>query len=116
MRELFCDNECNKNLDFVYVHGYYFGDRLMEGVLFKVRVVDGNTECFGLHPESEPYMTQFNWDYWKARCEEYCINIDIAQCPYCKEDVLVEDEETIAARPEPVAINMKSAKDILGEI
>ena len=114
MRELFCDNECNKKLDFVYVHGYDFGDRLMEGVMFKVKVIDGKPECFGLHPDSEPYMTQFNWDYWKKRCNEYCINLDIAQCPHCKEDVLVEDEEMVAARPKPVAIGMKSANDVLG--
>jgi len=112
MRKLFCDNECNKKLEFVYVHGYDFGDRLMEDVLFKVEVIDGKGVCIGLHPDSEPYMAQFNWEHWKQRCEMYCVNIDIAQCPHCKEDVLVEDEDI--ERPEPVAIGMKSAKDILG--
>lgn len=113
MRELFCD-ECNKKLDFIYVHGYDFGDRIMEGVRFKVRVIDSKPECFGLHPDSEPYMVQFDWEHWKKRCEEFCERADLAECPHCGEDVLVEDEETAASRPEPVAINMKSAKDILG--
>jgi len=116
MRSLFCDNKCNKDLNFVYVHGYDFGDRLMEGVMFKVEVVDGKGVCVGLHPDSEPYMAQFNWEHWKKRCEEHCVNIDIAQCPHCGEDVLVEDEETAASRPEPVAINMASTKDILNDI
>lgn len=114
MRSLFCDNKCNKDLKFVYVHGYDFGDRLMEDVMFKVEVVDGKGLCTGLHPDAEPYMIQFNWDYWKKKCEEHCENIDIAICPFCGEDILVEDEETI--RPKPVAIGMKSAKDILGEL
>lgn len=116
MRLLFCDNKCNKALQYVYVNGYDFGDRLMEGVMFKIEVVDGKAICTGVHSESEPYMIQFDWEHWKKRCEDFCVNADIAQCPHCGEDVLVEDEETAAERPEPVAIGMKPTKDILNEI
>lgn len=90
MRDLLCDNKCN--IDFIYVNGYDFGDRIMEGVKFKVRVVNGKPECFGMDPDSEPYMVQFDWKYWKQKCEDYCDDIDIAQCPQCKQDILVEDE------------------------
>jgi hypothetical protein len=113
MKELFCE-ECNKKLEFVFVHGYDFGDRLMEDVFFKVRVVNGKPECFGLKEECKPYMVQFNWEHWKKRCEEFCEDLDIATCPNCNYDVLVEDDETAASRPPPKPIGLKKAKDILG--
>lgn len=113
MRDLFCEN-CDKKLDFVYVDGYSFGDRLMEGILFKVKVVDNKPECIGVSEDDEPYMTQFNWEHWKKRCEEFCEDLDIATCPNCNYDVLVEDDETAASRPPPKPIGLKKAKDILG--
>jgi hypothetical protein len=113
MREkLFCE-ECNKELDFVYVHGYDFGDRVMEGVRFKVRITGAEPDCFGVDDDSEAYMIQFNWEHWKKRCEEYCENADIAQCPECRDDVIIEDDETAASRPEPVVVKVSSAADVL---
>lgn len=110
--EFFCET-CNKKIDFVFIHGYDFGDRLMEDVFFKVRSIDGKPECFGLKEECEPYMAQFNWEHWKKRCEEHCETYDLGTCPHCNDDVLVEDEETAISRPEPVAIKVSSATDVL---
>lgn len=89
MDSLFCD-KCNKKLDFVYVDGYFFGDRLMEGVLFKVKMTNDKSDCFGVHSEAEIYMEQFNWGYWKTQCDDFCFNLDIALCPFCQDEVCVE--------------------------
>lgn len=113
-KEFFCE-ECNKQIDYVLIHGYDFGDRMMEDVYFKVRSVDGKPECFGVTEDSEPYMVQFNWKYWKKRCEQHCETYDIGTCPECQDDVIIEDNETAESRPEPISINLTSAKDILNQ-
>jgi len=116
MKKLFCET-CNKELDFVYVFGYNFGDRIMEGVSFKVKVVNNKGICIGVHPDSKPYMIQFNWEYWKKQCEDYCNNLDLAQCPICNDEVLVEDEETAASKPKPIFIGKsESILNILNRI
>ena len=110
--EIFCEC-CNKQLEFVYVDGYSFGDRLMEGVMFSVKAIEGKPNCFGCRKEYELYMKQFNWDHWKKQCEDYCDDLDIATCPICGNDVVVEDEETVGNRPKPIAIGVQNAKDII---
>ena len=97
---IICDN-CGADLDYVLVDGYAFGDRTMEGVMFKARLsnmkeVDGKRKqtgwtCIGVREEDEAYMKQFDWNYWSNLCEEYCERNDLAQCPLCgEEEVLVE--------------------------
>jgi hypothetical protein len=91
MKILFCE-ECDKNLDFIYINGYDFGDRLMEGVMFKVKLVNEKYECIGVKENSEPYMAQFNWEHWKKRCEDFVDDYDIATCPECGYDVIINEE------------------------
>jgi hypothetical protein len=57
-------------------------------------------------------MEQFNWEHWKKRCEEFCESLDIATCPECEDDVLVEDNKAAINRPKPIAIEPKKLKDI----
>ena len=90
MRKLFCDN-CQKELDFVYVDGYGFGEAIMDGVVYKVKNTNGKPECIGFEEMYKGYMIQFNWQYWKEMCEAYCKNLDIAACPNCEDDVIVND-------------------------
>ena len=103
--ELHCDL-CKKDLDFVYVSGYDFGDRLMETVMFKVKIKEGKPHCFGVKAGQEKYMQKFNWEHWKSICEEYCEDLDIASCPTCGDDIVVEDEKTAKNRPEPKAYGL----------
>lgn len=111
---LFCEF-CNQEIDHVLIHGYDFGDRMMEDVYFKVRSIDGKPECFGVIEDSKAYMKQFNWDHWKERCEEHCKTYDLGTCPTCHDDVVIEDDETTSSKPEPIAINIKSAKDMMDQ-
>lgn len=89
---IICEN-CGKELEFVYVDGYAFGDKLMEGVLFKVSLSEEGWLCLGLKAaEDSKYMEQFNWSYWKSSCLEYCKTVDFVECPICgEEEVLVEE-------------------------
>ncbi len=88
--KIICDN-CGADLDYVLVDGYAFGDRMMEGVMFRVRLFEDRWICDGVRDEDKAYMSKFDWKYWKSRCEEYCQANDLAQCPLCgEEEVLVE--------------------------
>jgi len=89
--KIFCDN-CEKELDFVLIDGYLFGDRLLEGVMFKISLSENGRTCIGVDSESEVYMKQLNWKYWKKQCEDFCTEYDLAECPYCGEEVLIEQE------------------------
>ena len=87
---IICDG-CKKELDYVLVNGYPFGDRLMEGVMFKVCLSKNKWICIGVEEEAKEYIKQFNWKYWKSICESFCNENDLAHCPLCgEEEVLVE--------------------------
>lgn len=92
--QIICDG-CGRKLDYVLVDGYGFGDKMMEGVMFKVRLSDSGWVCEGMKDkDTEAYMEQFNWDYWSERCEEFVAGDDVAECPYCgDQEVGIWDEE-----------------------
>jgi hypothetical protein len=91
MTKLFCET-CNEEQDTVFVDGYDFGDKLMEGVKFKVKFIDGKAKCIGVEEDSEPYMKQFDWEHWKKRCEEFAQDYDVFICVKCGDDVYDEDQ------------------------
>ena len=60
-----------------YLNGYHFGDRLMEGVSYGVKVnSNGDLETF-IPKSSQDYMDDFNCKKWLDRAEEYAKNNDI---------------------------------------
>lgn len=87
--KLICDN-CG-NIDHVLVDGYDFGDRVMEGVMFKVEDKDGKPHAIGVIDSCKEYFEDFNKDTWLRRCEAFCEDLDIAECPNCGGDVEVWD-------------------------
>ena len=80
--KVICDG-CGKMLDWIYVDGYSFGDRMMEDVRFKVKLANGKFECLEVEDDAKPYMVQFDWNHWKKECEDFCRRNDIAECPKC---------------------------------
>jgi len=87
--KLICDN-CGE-IGHVLVDGYGFGDRLLEGVMFKVRDVNGKPKVDGVTEDSQEYFNGLNAKKWIKECEKYCKELDIATCPNCDEDVPVWD-------------------------
>ena len=81
--------ECERMVDEVLIDGYIFGDRLLEGVMFRVIDVDGVPKCIGVTSECEPYFSQLNTVMWLDRCEEFCKNYDFGECPKCSDDVII---------------------------
>jgi hypothetical protein len=92
--------KCKKIVDEVNVHGYGFGDRMLEGVMYRVKNVDGKPVLLGIvdgkniiDPKDDAYMHGLNNKHWNELCLEYCEDLDIAACPDCSDDVLVWGEE-----------------------
>jgi len=83
--ELECDT-CGK-LDYVLVDGYPFGDRLLEGVMFKVEDKNGKPHPIGVVKEAEKYFSDFNEKKWLRACEDFCRSEDLATCPKCQGEI-----------------------------
>ena len=83
--KLKCDT-CGE-LDYVLVDGYPFGDRLLEGVMFKVEDKNGKPHTIGVIEEAKEYFSDFNEKKWLRACDEFCLTEDLATCPKCQGEV-----------------------------
>lgn len=92
--------KCNKAVDEVNVDGYGFGDRMLEGVMYRVKNMDGKPVLLGIisvndeviDPKDDAYMHKLNNDYLNKVCLKYCEDLDIAYCPTCSDEILVWGE------------------------
>lgn len=113
---LYCEF-CKKELPYALVDGYNFGDRLLEGVMFKVEHRNEGPNCIGVEESSEAYMKGLNWEHWKKKCEEYCEDLDIAQCPDCHDDIDFIIYSPDDKKPKPVFVGKSiSAQDLFSQI
>ncbi len=85
-KQVKCES-CGSNT--VHVDGYAFGDRVLDGVMFVVKDIDGKPVCQGVVPGAEAYFSKLNKKRYKKECEEYCVQLDLANCAACGEDVEV---------------------------
>ena len=81
---------CTKcgEIDHVFIDGYPFGDRLLEGVLFKVEDKNGKPHAIGVAEESAEYFSGLNEKKWLKECEAFCLELDIIECPICYDEIL----------------------------
>lgn len=81
---------CGK-LDFVLFNGYSVGDRLLEDVMFRVRVDDQRKYSVDVSLGSRAYFAQFNEQVWLDKVLSYVTNrSDFLACPTCNDDVSVD--------------------------
>jgi len=114
--ELKCDN-CGM-IDHVLVDGYWFGDRLLESVMFKVKDQDGIPTALGVFEAATEYFSDLNQQKWLKACEEFCETLDFAQCPKCGDDVVVWGNPVITGitPPAPKVIQMTRGSDLIKDI
>lgn len=78
-----------------YVDGYSFGDRLLEGVMFEITIVDGEAKCLGVVESAKAYCAKFS----KKQMAEWCAEaVELAVEDYLtsldgQTDLMVEDVE-----------------------
>lgn len=67
------DSEASQEVTELFMDGYSFGDRLLEGVPFHITIVDGS-----LHAECvDKYDSGINWKYWEDVCQKHAQENDI---------------------------------------
>jgi len=83
---------CGK-IDEALFDGYFFGDRILEGVMFKARKNDdGTCEVESVDEwDKDPYLVGLNKELWMKRAKEFAEANDIFTCPTCKQDVVPDD-------------------------
>jgi hypothetical protein len=93
-----------------YVDGYSFGDRLLEGVMFRITLV-GNKFKAEVPPEFATYMEDLNEKKWLKAAEECCEEIDVFHASMdshspnndvvCYDDEKALDEQTFGCKIKP---------------
>ena len=85
--------KCGK-IDEALLNGYLFGDRTLEGVMFKVRKNDDGTckvEPANGSWDKDSYLRELNKEYWMKLAKEFAEQNDIFECPKCKNEVIPDD-------------------------
>ncbi len=108
--ELKCD-KCGK-IDRVLVDGYSVGDRLLEGVMFEVADSDGHPVAVGVTERYQAYFETLNREYWFSLIEDFCQDLDVAECPKCGDEVPVWGHDK---QPAGNKIKLFSFSDIIKE-
>ena len=62
-----------------YVDGYQFGDRLLEGVMFKCGLLDGGTSAVVYGPECDAYTASLNMKMWMHTCADQLGSMDMVR-------------------------------------
>ena len=79
----FTDNEHNQTtltpFTHGYVDGYSFGDRLLEGVIFKIYVDQKGKLRAQVHPDSAKYFSKLNTKKWLKEAVEFAKCNDLFQ-------------------------------------
>jgi hypothetical protein len=88
-------------IDFVIIDGYDIGDRVLEGVMFKVWCENEEVKIAPVDKvkgeykeiswEEDNYLCTLNKECWMKSAIRYAKRLDIAYCPKCGIDVLVID-------------------------
>jgi len=91
MKKFECE-DCGP-IDYYLMDGYAFGDRLLEGVLFKVFFNETDELCVKPDALDGGYLKQLNEKHWMKQALEYAERNDIGECPECGNDVCVEIED-----------------------
>jgi len=86
MRTLTCEN-CGKNVESALLDGYHFGDRLLEGVMFEVRLVDEKFTASLV--EETSYTEGLNMVKWLKTAAKYAETHDVFECPQCHEQEVI---------------------------
>lgn len=59
-----------------YLDGYYFADRLLEGVLFKCVIENDKVKVIGPAKENDPYFKKLNRETFLQRAQEFAEKTD----------------------------------------
>jgi hypothetical protein len=102
-------------LEYALVDGYGFGDRVLEGVYFEVRVVKGKISVSTCEAHKD-YMGGLNEKKWMKEAKSFVKETDVLECPKCHEDIenpFLEEAQTVSVgKP----FRMLTITDVMAEL
>lgn len=89
--QLIKDSGCGE-IDYYLMDGYSFGDRILEGVMFKVFYDIVGDLCVDTVEswDENGYLAGLNKEYWLEMVLSYAKNNDIGTCLNCENDICAE--------------------------
>lgn len=85
--------EDKDEVEYAYINGYDFGDRLLEGVLFKIVIENNKFKTVDVAPDAKEYFSQLNQKKWLREATEFAKQLDIFIAPDGESDAWIVDEE-----------------------
>jgi len=92
---LSCD-KCGP-LDYILFDGYPFGDRMLEGVMFRF-YPDGKVQ---IDDDDDAYWQSLNTKAWLEVAKECGPQVDVGACPKCGAEVAGPDEAVPQEEEQP---------------
>lgn len=87
-------------IDSVIFDGYSFGERMLEGVLFRAYIENDEVKVEPVRKNedkyekivwnNDPYLRQLNEGFWMTKAIDYARRNDVASCCLCGEDVYAQ--------------------------
>ena len=109
MRFMIEGKEGEEQLDHIIIDGYDFGDRLLEGVMFKVTIVDGKPKAEPASKGDENYLDTLNKEMWLHECEahvESSVGDEIGSIKGNPIWIEADEGDEVPGRPEPVTVGL----------
>ena len=78
-------------IEYAIFDGYAVGEKLLEGVGFKIEIVNDHFKA-SIFPHNEYYFRGLNKKYWIEKVEDFIYKYDFVECPNCGSDVEIPGE------------------------
>jgi hypothetical protein len=109
--------KCDKHgeLEYVLIDGYSFGDTLLEGVMFEIRIFKGKMKA-KVESGAEEYMENLNERKWIKAAEASAIEEEEFLCPKCGGHIYSVKNPLFEEGPSGpvVSVKMSSLADVFG--
>lgn len=76
-------------IEHVSFDGYHFGDRLLEGVMFKAQIKNRQFEVTPQSSDDYDYLDNLNRAKWMRAAEEFISEYDVADCMKCNTQIIL---------------------------
>lgn len=80
---------CGETHDYALLDGYHVGDRLLEGVMFEIRIADDGTFTATPAGGDMAWLSGLDAPMWIGRAAETAAKWDLFTCPdpKCRDDI-----------------------------
>lgn len=106
-------------VDEALLNGYSFGDRILEDVMFRIRIKDGEINCPGVAKSSQRYMDSFTSEQvaqWQVDAEEDCRGLGDNLETADGREAWIENSEDQPISSQPRVVGKVTLEDMLSRL